>query len=369
MSPLAAGLAGAVLGLAIAAGFGRRRHRRLAAALGAERDHYRGVLEALDDAVIAADDRGRVTVVNPAARRLLGPEAPRPGQAVAEGVSTPELRALLSARPAVPRSAEFQLGPEPRRTVQARLAPAAAWDGAVLALRDITELRRLESLRRDFVANVSHELRTPVSVIQANAETLLDGALEDPEAALRFTRAVLRNADRLARLVADLLELSAIEVGHYKLEPRPIPVAACARRVREELGPRAGDQLALEVDEDLEVLADPRALEQILVNLVDNALKYGPEGSRVLLRASAQGDRVCIEVEDEGPGVPPESRPRLFERFYRVDPGRSRRVGGTGLGLAIVKHLAAAMRGRVGMRPAEPRGSVFWVELPVSEGR
>nr|WP_276603245.1 ATP-binding protein [Nannocystis pusilla] len=236
-------------------------------------------------------------------------------------------------------------------------------------MHDVTEIRRLERVRRDFVANVSHELRTPVSIIRANAETLLDGAIEKPEVARRFLDAQLRSADRLAALVADLLEISRIEAGTYEISPDEIelePIVAHTIDEVERLAQEKHIEITSDVPEDMTVWADEQALEQVLLNLIDNAVKYTPTGGKIVVRAKKRDDMVRIEVEDNGPGIEARHRARVFERFYRVDKGRSREVGGTGLGLAIVKHLAEAMEGQVGVEPAEPQGSLFWLTLPAA---
>jgi len=230
----------------------------------------------------------------------------------------------------------------------------------------VTEIRRLERIRRDFVANVSHELRTPVSIIRLNAETLLDGALERPEVARKFLEAQMRNADRLAALVSDLLEISRIEAGTYEIHPDFIRVAPIVERIVDSVQQIADEKhmtIECEVPADTTAWADAEALEHVLLNLVDNAVKYTPAEGKIAVRVRTQGDGVRIEVEDNGPGIEPRHRARIFERFYRIDKGRSREVGGTGLGLAIVKHLAEAMDGSVGVGPAQPQGSIFWVLL------
>jgi len=231
------------------------------------------------------------------------------------------------------------------------------------------ELSRLESIRRDFVANASHELRTPVSSVRSAAETLRAGALRDPEAAGRFLEIVERNAERLDRLIADLLDLSRIESRESKLDLEPVEVASVAahvlghfrerverKRIRLEWVPPSGELPR--------VRADRRALEQVLTNLVDNAVKYCPEAAEIRVRAASDGDRVRVSVEDNGPGIEAKHLPRLFERFYRVDAGRSRELGGTGLGLSIVKHLVEAMGGAVGVESAPGKGSTFSFTLP-----
>jgi two-component system phosphate regulon sensor histidine kinase PhoR len=239
--------------------------------------------------------------------------------------------------------------------------------GVVVVLDDVTEVRRLERVRKDFVANVSHELRTPISVIKANAETLLEGALDDPPAARRFVEGLYRHADRLGRLVSDLLDISRLESGRRELAEEAIPLAEVVDDVVESLLGEAaakGVVITSVVSDEIEVQVDPKALEQVFFNLLDNAIKYSPRGSTVELVASVQPDGVRVEVRDDGPGIDPKHRERIFERFYRVDPGRSREMGGTGLGLSIVKHLVESMSGELGVEPRRPRGSVFWLRLP-----
>ena len=234
---------------------------------------------------------------------------------------------------------------------------------------DVTDLRRLESIRRDFVSNVSHELRTPVSIIKANAETLLGGAMDDREAAQRFLKSLVVNTERLSNLISDLLDISRIEESQYELRSEEVSLNLSLRRAAAALETQAiekGMTIRIDSDQDLSVLADAKALDQVMFNLVDNAVKYTPTGGKITLRTISSEETVTIEVEDDGPGVEPRYRQRLFERFFRVDKGRSREMGGTGLGLAIVKHLVTAMGGTVGMRPADDGGSVFWLELPRS---
>jgi two-component system phosphate regulon sensor histidine kinase PhoR len=250
----------------------------------------------------------------------------------------------------------------------ATAAPQRASGTSVLVLRDVTELRRLETMRRDFVANASHELRTPVSIISANVETLIGGAISDPQRADEFLGAVQRNAERLSRLVTELLDLSRIEEGSQTLDLKGMTAEAAVGAVIDLLETRAHDRglsLDLAIEDDLTFVGDARSFEQVLVNLVDNAIKYTPRGGTVGIEIRRDDDDALFEVWDTGPGVPEAHRARLFERFYRVDPGRSRDMGGTGLGLSIVKHLVESMEGTVGMRPRSPRGSIFWVRLPL----
>ncbi len=333
-----------------------------------ERDRFAAVLESMNAAVVAVDRSYRISWVNRAAYILLDLKQSPTGQALAGVIPSVELQEMIEqAHAGMSCDAEFDLPKPQSLRVQARATPLAATGGSVVLLHDITELRRLETIRRDFVANVSHELRTPLSIIRANAETLLDGALEEPEIAREFVEALLHHAERLSLLVNDLLELSRIEANRYPLRSQALLLAPLIRRLIESIQSAAEKKrltLHEQLTEGLEAQADKQALEQILLNLMDNAVKYTPAGGQILLRTYAKEDDVWIEVEDDGPGIDAEHRHRIFERFYRIDPGRSRQQGGTGLGLAIVRNLVEVLGGRVGVRPATPHGSIFWVRLP-----
>jgi two-component system phosphate regulon sensor histidine kinase PhoR len=336
--------------------------------LGRERARLHTVLQAMEEAVLALDESGRLRLANAAAIRALGlPEHPgvRPLDELTDVHRLRELAARSVAGEAA--SEELDLPTTPPRRFFVRATPLANVGGAVLVMHDVSELRRVETMRRDFVANVSHELRTPVSVIEANAETLLAGGIDDPDAAKSFLEAIVRSSERLARLISDLLDLSRIEAGHYAIHIEPIPVAEALDDALTEIGVHASErsiEVEVEADEALAIAADGAALEHVLLNLLDNALKYTPSGGTVVLRAVGSERRVRIEVEDDGPGIAPEHRERVFERFYRVDAGRSRDIGGTGLGLSIVKHLVETMSGTVGVEGAAGGGARFWVELP-----
>ncbi|MGE0434020.1 MAG: ATP-binding protein [Planctomycetota bacterium] len=238
--------------------------------------------------------------------------------------------------------------------------------GAVIVLHDITRLRQLEDMRRDFVANVSHELRTPVTSIKGSAETLLDGAVNNPTTAQRFLGIIVRHADRLSAIIEDLLSLSRLEQdGQDNLRRERVPLARVLRNVADLCAPRCkGHQIQLDCTVGLEVDAAPHLLEQAVLNLVDNAIKYSPTGGTITMRGVLDGDEIALSVIDQGPGIPAEHIPRLFERFYRVDKGRSRLVGGTGLGLAIVKHIVQAHGGRVEADSTPGVGSTFTIRLP-----
>jgi len=242
--------------------------------------------------------------------------------------------------------------------------------GAVAILHDVTELRRLEAVRREFVANASHELQTPITAIKAVAEALLGGAKDDPAAAERFLRDLGSQAERLGALVRDLLDLAAIEAGPLPLEIGDVSVAEVARGVAAQLESLSGQRrsaVGLDVPEDLLVRADRAALGRILANLLDNALKYTEPGGRAGVRATRRDDTIAITVWDTGIGIPSRDLPRVFERFYRVDKARSRELGGTGLGLSIVKHLTEALGGEVTAHSQLGKGSEFSVTLPAAK--
>jgi two-component system, OmpR family, phosphate regulon sensor histidine kinase PhoR len=334
--------------------------------LAEQRNQFEVVLDGMSEAVIALDKDNHVTLINRAGTMLLGITGQPTGRRLMESVRAPALYEIAtSAESGGDKTAEFDIQGEKPRRIYAR-ATRLQTGGVVIVLQDVTELRRLESMRRDFVSNVSHELRTPITIIQANAETLRDGAIEDPEAAARFLSSMIDNTDRLSNLIADLLDITRIEEGKYDLDLVPVSLGLALTRAAAALETKAIERdLSIKVAEvgGLRVEADTRALDQILFNLLDNAVKYSGQGGSVVLRAQEKDGRVRIEVEDNGPGIEPKYRDRLFERFFRVDRGRSREMGGTGLGLAIVKHLVSAMNGRVGMAPASPNGSIFWFSL------
>ena len=340
-------------------------------ALASERALLASVLDGLTQGVIAIDAARRIQVINPAARTLLELPGVPIGEALIDHVRLPGLLDAIEA--GGDRSTEVTTAGGLR--VSVRVLPQRGGDGHIIVLDDVTAIRRLETIRRDFVANASHELRTPVSVIRANAETLLAGAKDDPDIAERLLNGMSRNALRLSHLVKDLLDLSRIESGQLQLARAPVPVAAAAAEAVasvDELARRRQVTIDVDIDDAHAIRGDASALDQILVNLIDNAAKYTSAGGHVWVRARrldgevASDARVRIEIADDGPGIAPQQRERIFERFYRVDPGRSRELGGTGLGLSIVKHLVEAMGGRIGVDAHQPTGALFWVELPAA---
>ncbi|RDV40008.1 PAS domain-containing protein [Bradymonadaceae bacterium TMQ3] len=342
---------------------------RSVGSLARERDRFSAVLDGMAEGVVATDAHLTLTLVNRAARALLGLEGDPHGRDLADLLPAAPLEQLIGgARSARGASAEFQLTAPLPRTILARAAWPKHGPGLILVLHDVTELRRLETVRRDFVANVSHELRTPVAVIQAHSETLLSGALDDPKAAQNFTRGIHRNAERLTHLIADLLDIARLEADQAQVAPRHLSARKAARDAIDALHAPDDASISLEIADELHVLADPRALDQVLINLLDNALKYLPEPGPIIVRAHtpAGSDHVRFEVIDQGPGIDPRHHQRLFERFYRVDKGRATHMGGTGLGLSIVKHLISAQGGQVGYEPNLPHGSIFWFTLPAA---
>jgi signal transduction histidine kinase len=303
---------------------------------------------------------------NAAARRLLG---------YGPSESLPPLAELFHDRPhralmrevlagAVVERRELDLGDS---TVVISARPLEG-GRTLLVLSDVTDLRRLETIRRDFVANVSHELKTPLTAIAGYAETLASEAAEDAEAG-RFAEIIVEHTQRMQRLVDDLLDLSRIESGGWRPEPEPVDVEPAARDAWRPFVERAAEQ---RVDFDTSVndsggsiSVDPEALRQIFTNLFDNALRHTPPGGRVRVLAAPAGDEVLVQVSDTGSGISAEHLPRIFERFYRVDPGRSREEGGTGLGLAIVKHLVEAHGGSVSAESELGRGTTILLSFPI----
>jgi two-component system, OmpR family, phosphate regulon sensor histidine kinase PhoR len=319
--------------------------------------------ESLNEGVIAIDARQQVAQVNERARHLLGLKdtVPFPASNLPRERGLREAIGAALAGRAVDAH-EVQIGGR-ELALTARPLPAG---GAVVALFDLTPVRRLETVRRDFVANASHELRTPLTVIGGFAETLTDDSLPE-EQRRQFAQTVLANSRRMQRIVDDLLDLSRIESGGWKPNPVRIDVRALASEALaavEQIRPATHVELRLEIASDAtHVWADSTALRQILANLVDNAVRHTSEGSVTVYTQRVPGG-VAVGVRDTGMGIPADHLPRIFERFYRVDAGRSRSEGGTGLGLAIVKHLVEGHGGRVRAESAVGRGTTIRAEFP-----
>lgn len=326
-----------------------------------ERDRLSAILAGMVEGVVVTDDRGVVVLANPSAGKLLsdGVGPPLEGRALSELVPPPTQGT---------RVREIALGGRWILATSERLDERGVSE--VLVLHDVTERRQLELRQRDFVANVSHELRTPVASVQGYAETLLAKPLDEPTAR-EFLEVIHRQAERMGRLVQDLLRLAELEArppGEGEALS-PVSLADIGARVVETVGTRARAAqvtLSLELAEAPPVRARAAELEQVVENLVDNAIKYGRPAGTVTLKAEPRGKTVVLSVLDQGPGIAPEHLPHLFERFYRVERDRSKKSGGTGLGLAIVERLVLGMGGTVGAESKLGVGSRFWVELPSS---
>jgi len=346
----------------------REMHRQLAdrfAELRREQAESAALVEAMTEGVIAADERGHIVTANPAARRLLGygPSTGLPGMAelFRAKAAREVVDLVLRGQPVHERQLELDGSTV---LVNARPLPTG---GAVLVLHDLTELRRLEVVRRDFVANVSHELKTPLTSISGYAETLLHDT-PDADTTRRFLGTILSNAQRMQRLVDDLLDLSRIEAGRWQPTHAEVDIAASARESWQALAGRADArqvEFMVDVSPDAAVVsADPDAVRQILTNLMDNSLRYTPAGGRVTCLSRRVTGGIAVSVRDTGAGIANEHLPRIFERFYRADPSRSREEGGTGLGLAIVKHLVEAHGGRVSAESERGSGTTVTCVFP-----
>jgi two-component system phosphate regulon sensor histidine kinase PhoR len=341
--------------------------------LRSERDRLSGILRGMHEGVLLLDREGRIELFNPALREMLLLGEAAQGMKPLEVIRHAELKELLDEARASGEHVARELdvtGLRPRRLL-VRAARLPGQSEAVFAVFvDVTEMRRLESLRREFVANVSHELRTPIATICSAAETLAGAVERDPGAVAGFVQIIERNAVRLRDLIEDVLNLSRIESREFHLSREPLSMDPVLEHITATFSDRAsakGVELVSAGSGGVVAFADRRALEHVLTNLVDNATKYCGAGARVEVRAERADGRVVVSVSDNGPGIEQRHLPRLFERFYRVDTGRSRELGGTGLGLSIVKHLVEAMDGEVRVESRPGQGSTFSFTLP--EGR
>lgn len=346
------------------------------ASLSRDDARLRAILSGMVEGVVAIDERDRIAFCNDAARESLDlGEGDLEGTRLWERVAVGELVDLIDEARASESHAEREieiLRPAGERTLVAHVSPFVGGGdrGLVVVFHDITKLRRLERVRRDFVANVSHELKTPLTSIKGFVETLLDGALHDEENNERFLRRISANTDRLTSLVSDLLSLARIEARGETIPTTPVEVSAIVGEVlrRQENSLHAkrlvchADELAAEVV----VRGDEEALHQIVGNLLDNAIKYTPEGGEIHLRLRVEARTAILEVQDSGIGIPAREVDRVFERFYRVDKGRSREIGGTGLGLSIVKNLVLKMGGEISVESEEGVGTRFVVKLALA---
>jgi len=343
-----------------------------------ERNLSAAILGSMVEGVAVVDSADRVVFSNPGFSEILGLDLPPTiGSVLVESVRQTELieavHKVLRGEPAV--HAEIVTGTLRQRFFAATAAAVRGGEtsGAVLVLHDITDLRKLERVRRDFIANVSHEFRTPLTAIQGFAETLLGGAIDDPQNRLRFLEIILDHSRRLARLTEDLLMLSKMDADRLDLEIRRLSVSqfvgSCietSQRPADEKGLR----LSVNLPENIpDIAADRRRLAEVLQNLLDNAIQYTPSGGQIMVSASPNGTEVIFTVSDTGMGIPRADQPRIFERFYRVDVARSREVGGTGLGLSIAKHLVEAHGGRIWVESDVGQGAQFHFTIPMFDRR
>lgn len=320
------------------------------------------------EGMLLLDAHGRVQLANESLRKLLDTAADLRGQTIMEALRWHELAALSQRlKWEMHISEELALHRVSRRhlLVNAVMVADAAGQpsGQLFVFHDVTRLKELESIRTEFVGNVSHELRTPLSLIKGFAQTLLDGAKDNPEQTERFLQKIDKHSDRLLFLIEDLLAISRLESGQVALNIQPADLHELAQRVLDDLTARAAAREAVlenKIPKGREVWADSDRLQQVLFNLVENAIKYGKSPGLVTVGVRDAGaETLEVFVEDDGPGIPPDSLGRVFERFYRVDRARSRESGGTGLGLAIVKHIVQAHGGEVWVKSELQKGSVF----------
>lgn len=343
-------------------------------ALSREKTKLENVMLGMSEGVIAVDDQGKIILTNPQARRLLQLE-----QDDLQGLSLTEVIAYRDFLAVFQKALEnrsrekgeitlknnriISINASPLRT------PDKAW-GVVGVIQDVTEVRRLEQTRRDFVANVSHELRTPMTSIQGFVEALLDGMARDKEEQDRYLNVILDETVRLNRLVNDLLDLSGLEMGKYEFQKEPVSISEMFRQAVDKLQVQVKRQNLQVIIKDAErippVLASRDRLQQVLINLLSNAVSFTPEGGRIELSAEVAGQAVKVKVTDNGPGIPWEEQDKVWERFHKVDKARTRGLGGTGLGLAIVRQIIEAHGGEVGLVSTPGEGSTFWFTLPAA---
>ena len=347
---------------------------RRAADLASDRARMEAILSGMIEGVLVVNEHGRVQLVNNAARRMLRLQGDPEGRHYLEIVRQPDVAAQIGAalRGVTTNALELSLPRDSDRIIIARGAPVVSKTagGAVLVLHDISELKRADRIRRDFVANVSHELRTPLTAVRGYVEALLDGAPDEAEGR-KFLEIIGRHTLRMERLVRDLLRLARLDAGQETFEHVPCSVDSLFSGVETELGPTIetrGQTVEYRIAADAETVnGDPAKLHDALRNLLENAANYSPEGGRIVMGSDRKDGHIRLTVSDDGPGIPDADLPRIFERFYRADKARSRTTrdpGGTGLGLAIVKHLIELHGGKVTAANRPEGGAVFTIELP-----
>jgi len=326
------------------------------------------------EGVLVLDQAGRVQLFNQSLQRLLQFRKDIRGLTVSEAFQLSELAKVADRllKECTVIATEIELPGQETRVLQVNGSAVLDADGrpqgAIMVFHDVTRLKQLENTRQEFVANVSHELRTPLSLIKGFAETLLNGAKDTPDVANRFLQNIIKHTDRLTFLIEDLLTISKLESGRLQFNLQPVDLHEVVGRVLDDLKTRAAEkkvQLINEIPSPFVARADADRLQQVFFNLVDNAIKYGRPGGTVIIRAEwKQPSVVRLSVQDDGPGIPPEARERIFERFYRLDKARSRDQGGTGLGLSIVKHIVQRHGGRIWVESQPGKGANFIFTLP-----
>jgi len=339
----------------------------------AERQKLQAILEGMREGVLMTDPRGKVEFMNPSCYEMFSLKHPAEGRRLSEVVRQSDLAKAVQQAVASRESQQLEIELHAaRKILLASLHPVLQEDrakGVVVVFLDVTELRRLESVRKDFVANVSHELRTPLTSIQGYAETLLEHPHLDAPIRDNFISIIDKQARWLTNLIEDLLKLSSLESGRAEAETETVDIAEVAQSVTvsmQNLFDAKSITCTCEANGNAKARANRRGVEQILYNLLDNTLKYTPQGGSVQVRVGRNEDRVEIAVQDTGIGIPAEDVPRIFERFYRVDRSRSRKLGGTGLGLAIVKHVLQQQGGTIRVESRLDEGSTFIFQLPAA---
>ena len=337
--------------------------------------HLEAIFNSMIEGVIVTDNKLKIISINHPIEGLFGiKRAEAEGKFFLEGIRNSKISELINEamNSAKFLSQEVTLVMPEHKVFQANVSPIFEQNkvtGSVTIIHDITEIRRLETMRRDFVANVSHELKTPLTSIKGFVETLLEGAIEDKENSIDFLKIIKNHTDRLNALINDLLDLSHIESKEVTLNNDKFSLSGMAFEVAAGFKSQAkkkGLKIISELPEGLEVLADKGKIEQVFANLISNAIKYNKENGSVRIYSEQMQDRVKIVIEDSGSGIPTKDIPRIFERFYRVDKARSRELGGTGLGLSIVKHIVELHSGTVGVESTEGLGSKFFFTLPLT---
>ncbi len=335
------------------------------------------LFDSMIEGVLVLDEKNLVRFANQTFAQMFMTNGILRGKALLDAVRLHEVADIVEHARVEGRVMDYELklSGEPERWLQINAAALVSVDrrklGTILVFHDLTRLKQLERTREEFVGNVSHELRTPLSLIKGYVETLLDGARNDPAVAERFLKIIERNTQRLDLLIQDLLTISALESGRMKLDLQPVALRALVEKVLTDLNAKAENKGVTLVNElpELTANADVNRLDQVLANLVDNAIKYGQASGSVRVGGKKlEDDKLEIFVQDDGPGIPPEALDRVFERFYRVDKARSRDQGGTGLGLSIVKHIVQTHGGAVWAKSELGKGATFFFTVPENRG-